>query len=78
MKFLEYIYNWISKISKTDKTVEEAKKNIVETWIKLLIDNVDMIATDAIDYIKVFWSQKNCLAKHSSFITAEVRNYVHV
>ena len=71
LEFLEYIHYWIPKSGKNDDRWIESIRSHIEKWIGELIDNIDMSAHDAKDYVALMRSQ-NGLKVYRKLISGKV------
>lgn len=74
LKFLEYIYDRILKLNKNE---EDNKKTDVigieiKKWMELLVNSVDIKASEAVQYFKELKSTKALGKKYNKTLTASV------
>ena len=74
MKFLEYIYERVLKLNKSE---EDSKKiNVIgieiQKWMELLINSVDMKAGDAVHYFRELRSTTALGRIYNKIVTASV------
>ena len=74
LQFLEFLYDSILKLNKTDEDRKMA--DIIGTeitrWIELLVNNIDMFADDAVWYLKELRSHSRIDKTYQRIITVSV------
>ena len=74
LQFLEYLYDSMLKLNKSDedKKMADIIGTEITKWIELLVNNIDMFADDAIQYLKELQSHSRFDRTYQRIITASV------